>query len=95
MVIDDERDFLASVRRGLLTSGIKNVHIEADPQKAAALYEQGPQFDIALIDITMPEIDGIELLEIIKGTSPATECIMVTAVDEARYSHQLFEKRRL
>ena len=92
MVIDDERDFLESVRRGLITAGIKNVRIEADPQKVAAAFEQGQQFDIALIDITMPEMDGIGLLEIIKSTSPATECIMVTAVDEARTAIQCLKK---
>ena len=59
LVIDDERDFLESVRRGLITAGIKNVRIEADPQKAAAAFRQGQQFDIALIDITMQKIDGI------------------------------------
>jgi len=83
LVIDDERDFLESVRRGLITSGIKNVRIAEDPRKAAAAFEAGEEFDIALIDITMPKMDGVELLEIIKNTSPSTECIMVTAVDEA------------
>ena len=92
IVIDDERDFLESVRRGLITAGIKNVRIEADPQKAAAAFKQGQQFDIALIDITMPEMDGIGLLEIIKNNSPATECIMVTAVDEARTAIQCLKK---
>jgi len=83
LVIDDERDFLESVRRGLITAGIKNVRIMQDPLKVAAAFETGEAFDIALIDITMPEMNGVELLEIIKNTSPATECIMVTAVDEA------------
>jgi len=83
LVIDDERDFLESVRRGLVTSGIKNVSITEDPRMAAAAFEAGEEFDITLIDITMPNMDGVELLEIIKNTSPATECIMVTAVDEA------------
>jgi len=83
LVIDDELDFLESVRRGLITSGIKNVRIMEDPLKVAAAFEAGEAFDIALIDITMPKMDGIELLEIIKNTSPATECIMVSAVDEA------------
>jgi DNA-binding NtrC family response regulator len=83
LVIDDERDFLESVRRGLITSGIKNVRIMEDSRKAAIAFEAGQEFDIALIDITMPQMDGVELLEIIKSTSPATECIMVTAVDEA------------
>ena len=92
MVVDDERDFLESVSRGLITAGYKNVFIEADPGKAAAVFEQGQQVDIALIDITMPEMDGIELLEIIKSTSPATECIMVTAVDEARTAIQCLKR---
>jgi DNA-binding NtrC family response regulator len=83
LVIDDERDFLESVRRGLITSGIKNVRIMEDPRKAASAFEAGEEFDIALIDITMPQMDGVELLELIKNTSPSTECIMVTAVDEA------------
>jgi DNA-binding NtrC family response regulator len=32
----------------------------------------------------MPGMDGIELLEVIRAHSPTTECIMITAVDEAR-----------
>jgi two-component system response regulator AtoC len=84
IVIDDERDFLESVRRGLITSGIKSVHVEEDPIRASALISGGESFDIALIDITMPGMDGMELLELIKNTSPQTECIMITAVDEAR-----------
>ena len=92
VVVDDERDFLESVSRGLITVGYKSVVIETDPKKAAAVFEQGQPFDIALIDITMPEMSGIELLEIIKSTSPATECIMVTAVDEARTAIQCLKK---
>lgn len=92
MVIDDERDFLDSVRRGLITSSIRNVRIEEDPRKAAAAFEDGEEFDIALIDITMPEMDGIELLEIIRSNSPSTECIMVTAVDEARVAIDCLKK---
>jgi DNA-binding NtrC family response regulator len=84
IVIDDELDFLESVRRGLITSGIKNVRTQADPRRAAAIFAEGGSFDIALIDITMPGMNGIELLELIKNSSPETECIMVTALDEAR-----------
>ena len=70
----------------------KNVSIEKNPRRAAAEFEAGRHFDIALIDITIPEMNGIELLEIIKNTSPATECIMVTAVDEARTAIQCLRK---
>jgi two-component system response regulator AtoC len=84
IVIDDEPDFLESVRRGLITSGIKNVRTEEDPRRAATIFAEGGSFDIALIDITMPGMNGIELLELIKNSSPQTECIMITALDEAR-----------
>ena len=84
IVIDDEPDFLDSVRRGLITSGLSNVRVEANPKKVAEIFNDGADFDVALIDITMPGMDGVELLEVIKSTSPGTECIMVTALDEAR-----------
>jgi two-component system response regulator AtoC len=84
IVIDDEPDFLESIRRGLITAGFKNVGTEVDPEKAAIFFKNGKIFDIALIDITMPGMDGIELLEVIRAHSPTTECIMITAVDEAR-----------
>jgi DNA-binding NtrC family response regulator len=92
IVIDDEQDFLESVKRGLITSGFKNVRTETDPLKAAADFKNEEDYDIGLIDITMPGMDGIELLEIIKTHSPKTECIMITAVDEARMAVQCLRK---
>ena len=84
IVIDDEQDFLESVRRGLITSGYKKVTTLHDPTEAVSVFESGKIFDIALIDITMPGLNGLELLEVIKSNSPRTECIMVTAINEAR-----------
>ena len=84
IVIDDEPDFLESVRRGLITSGFTDVNIEKDPIKAASYFKNIETFDLALIDITMADMDGVELLKAIKNDSPRTECIMLTAVDEAR-----------
>ena len=92
MVVDDELDFLESVRRGLITSGFKNVQTEPDPTKAAQAIESGKPFDIALIDITMPGLTGIELMQIIKKVQPRTECIMITALDEARTAVDCLKK---
>ena len=89
IVVDDERDFLESIRRGLITSGFNNLKTETDPRKVSNLFNNGDIFDIALIDITMPGMDGIELLEVIRRCSPRTECIMVTAVDEAKIAQSL------
>jgi DNA-binding NtrC family response regulator len=92
LVVDDERDFLDSIRRGLLTAGYKDICLKNDPQEAAALFDNGETFDLALIDVTMPRISGIELLEIIKNHSPRTECIMITAVNEASTAVECIKK---
>ncbi|MBV5317641.1 MAG: sigma-54-dependent Fis family transcriptional regulator [Desulfobulbaceae bacterium] len=91
-LIDDEQDFLESLERGLLLSGFRNIRAESDPRKAAALFQQGESADIAIIDITMPGMTGVELLDRIRSCSPATECIMVTAADEASLAVSCIKK---
>ena len=83
IVIDDETDFLETMKRGLVLFGYRDVTLENDPVTALKRFEAGENFDAALIDITMPGMDGIALLEKIKTISPHTECIMVTALNEA------------
>ena len=92
LVVDDEQDFLDSVKRGLVVAGFRNIQLERDAKKAAGLIEGGEDFDIALIDMTMPFMNGLELLEIIKQRSPTTECIVVTARDEARTAVECMKK---
>ena len=92
LIVDDEQEYLNSIRRGLITSGYRDVRTELDPVKAASAFEQGETFDIVLIDITMPGMNGVELLSLIKNHSPGTECIMVTAVDETKIVVECLKK---
>ncbi len=92
MIIDDEQDFLDSIARGLFNAGYMDVRTESDPVKAATFFKQGHTCDMALIDLSMPDMDGMELLEIIKSHSPNTECIMVTAVNDARMAVACLKK---
>jgi len=92
LVVDDEQDFLESVRRALVSSGFRNVRLEKNPLEAMSALEKGATFDLALIDIHMPEMDGMELLEKLRAESPETECMMVTAVNEARVAIECLRK---
>ena len=92
ILVDDDLDFLETLKKRLINSGFKNIHTEDDPLKAASLFEKGEVFDIALIDMTMPDMNGIELLETIKTMSPRTECIMLTAVNDARNAVECIKK---
>lgn len=85
VIIDDESAFLRSIRRSLHAAGFTNIHTENDAQHAAALFQQhGMACDIALIDISMPGLNGMELLDLIKQHEPETECIMITAFNEVK-----------
>ena len=41
LVIDDEMDFLDSIKRGLISSGIREIRVESDPRIAAQSVQQG------------------------------------------------------
>lgn len=88
IVIDDDRDYLELVRNRLSGAGYPAVDILDDPLDAAAVFESQEAIDLALIDLGMPEMDGQALLDVIKKFSPTTECIMVTAVNDARTAVQ-------
>lgn len=92
LLVDDEKVFLDSLERGLLMSGFRFIRAESDPHKALTLFQQGEAFDIAILDITMPGMTGTALLSQIKSISPATECIMVTAADEANSAVQCMKE---
>jgi DNA-binding NtrC family response regulator len=88
IVVDDDRDYLDLVRNRLSAAGFPSVDMLDDPLQAAAVFQASGAFDVALLDLSMPEMDGQALLDMIKKYSPTTECIMVTAVNDARTAVQ-------
>lgn len=78
LIVDDERAFLDSVLRLLRIEGFEDLTAVEDPREVAGLLERRT-FDAAFLDITMPHLDGLAVLKLIKERRPQTECIMVTA----------------
>ena len=78
LVVDDETDFLDSMTRMLRMEGHARITTLSDSTEVPALLDR-EAFGVAFIDITMPGLDGMDVLTVIKDKCPGTECIMVTA----------------
>lgn len=85
LVVDDEEIVRRSYARALAGENCK-VDAVAGGQDALQLMEQRP-FDVVLLDLMMPGIDGMSVLRTIKKNWPESEVIIITgnpAVDTAK-----------
>lgn len=87
LVIDDEQDFLDSIRRGLIIAGYRNFCLISQPLEVKTLLTNYC-FDLAFIDLCMPQMGGLEVLQYILNVSPNTRCIMLTALADAEIAKQ-------
>jgi two-component system, NtrC family, response regulator HydG len=78
LIVDDEIDMLRLLERSIGTELDWEIALARSGEEALELIEKSP-FDLALVDIRMPGMDGIETLQRIKQTSPSTGVIMMTA----------------
>jgi DNA-binding NtrC family response regulator len=77
LVVDDEKSMRDSMH--MLLRDSYNVHLAKSGKEAISIVKEHA-IDLVLLDIRLPEIDGIEVLKIIKGHDESIEVIMVTAV---------------
>ncbi|MEW5803401.1 MAG: sigma-54 dependent transcriptional regulator [bacterium] len=77
LVIDDEESMCICLAVILRKEGY-TVQYATQPEKAIELIKTHT-FDLALLDIKMPGVSGLDLLKVIKQISPETVVIMMTA----------------
>ncbi|MFH2219730.1 MAG: sigma-54 dependent transcriptional regulator [Pseudomonadota bacterium] len=79
LVVDDELGVRKSFN--MVLKDDYNVLLAATGKEALEKYKKNA-IDLVLLDILLPDINGVELLEELIETDPNTEVIMVTAVNE-------------
>lgn len=78
LVVDDEATTRISLAELLRLEGY-HVQMAASGEEALALMDQEAPFDLMVVDIKMPGIDGLQLTEAVQQRSPGTVIILLTA----------------
>ncbi|MBZ0152523.1 MAG: sigma-54 dependent transcriptional regulator [Planctomycetes bacterium] len=86
LVVDDEKIVCASCARILGDEGHR-VTTTQDPHEGLRL-AAATSPDVAIVDLKMPGMDGIEFLRQVKQVSPATEVMIVTGFAEIQTAVQ-------
>jgi DNA-binding NtrC family response regulator len=76
LLVDDEKRLLKTFAKLLKREGYE-VHSAPESQEALAVLEAN-KIDVVVLDIKMPGMDGLGLLETIKHTWPEISVIMLT-----------------
>ena len=77
LLVDDEEPFVKNMARILKVRGF-DVSTALDGHEAMNAVKYAGGFDVVVLDIKMPGMDGIEVLGEIKKQAPDTEVIMLT-----------------
>ena len=77
LLVDDEEQFVKNMARILKVRGFA-VSTAFSGYDAVDAVKSESAFDVVLLDIKMPGLDGIETLREIKTCAPHTEVIMLT-----------------
>ena len=91
VIVDDHRLFVDAL--ALLLGHDERLEVigtASDGPTAIDLAVDGAA-EVAVIDVRMPEIDGIETAKRLRRRSPATNVILVTGLDEPQVAEQAKE----
>jgi two-component system, OmpR family, response regulator len=76
LIVDDEQDFLETIVKRLQARKIEVTGVESGLKALEVIDQQ--DFDVVILDVKMPGLDGIETLRAMKKKKPLLEVIMLT-----------------
>lgn len=90
IAVDDEQNFLTLLVRILGKKGFEVVTAAGGIDALKAL--DGRSFDLALLDVRMAPMSGIQLLDELKRRQPAIKVVMMSAYPTGESQKQALEK---
>ncbi len=86
LIIDDEQEIRESLEQLLRLEGYQADSASTGEEGLKRI--EGGVFDLVLLDINLPDRDGLDLLKSIKRDSPEVGVIMITAYDSSQMAFQ-------
>ena len=81
LIVDDDVGLLASIKATLVSSGMPEPALVSDGRRVLDLVRER-RFKLVFLDLIMPHIGGMQLLQQIKEEFPDIEAVIVTAIDD-------------
>ncbi len=81
LVVDDDEGLLLSIKATLVSSGLPEPALVSNSQRVMDLVREY-DFQLILLDLMMPQLTGMEVLETIKAEAPDIDCVIVSAIDD-------------
>jgi two-component system, OmpR family, response regulator ChvI len=79
LIVDDEPDVTFTLKKGLEEEGFQ-IDIFNDPLKAQSYFKAG-EYDMLLLDINMPKLNGFELYRELKKIDNRVKVCFITAFE--------------
>ncbi len=92
LVIDDEELIIKSLAKLLTKSGFE-VFIAKNGQDALAMIESEELFDLLLVDIRMPGMDGVETVRAINDSLKERKCKNIPVIFITGYANDEIEEK--
>jgi len=86
LLVDDEKDFVNILSKRIRRRNIEVAKAFSGAEAIQAL--RGREFDVAVLDLKMEDMDGIEVLKMLKIMDPRLAVIMLTGHGSAEAAEQ-------
>ena len=81
LIIEDERRLASNIARSLRESAGYAVDCAYDGEEGLFMAESSP-YDLVVLDLMLPRVEGLEVLERIRGARNASPVLILTARDD-------------
>jgi CheY-like chemotaxis protein len=84
LIVDDEEIVARAMTRMLCGH---RVEVETDARVAVARLLDGEEFDVIICDLKMPQLDGLEVLRVSRGSRESAIFILVSGMESDLLQH--------